>query len=330
MRISYSARDEVIQLAETLQAPLQYTVFSTGIVGPHLKPGFGFFDLDQYHISPHIDPRIREYAMRPDVSGSDERGPLAPRRGAFPGGPLDEEIARNIERHLQTKFSYTLDLTDTRRINGQDPLVAFLYDFKRGHCEYFAGAMALMCQSLDIPARVVIGFKCDEYNPILKQYTVKQSHAHAWVEVLTRDGWMTFDPTSSHESQTVRQQTFFGKAKQFFDYLDYTWANSVVAYDRDRRDNLVQTVETRMINSGGSGAMWLHDFNKWLDSAQFFNFSARVIVFMLSIMSIVLVGLVVMFLYERIKLRRRARTNRAGWLAAGGSIAPGAAARILR
>ncbi len=41
---------------------------------------------------------------------------------------------------------------------------------------------------------------------------------------------MTFDPTSSHESQTVRAQTLLGKAKQFFDYLDYTWANSVVAY----------------------------------------------------------------------------------------------------
>src|SRR3712207_8589126 len=52
-------------------------------------------------------------------------------------------------RHLQTQFSYTLDLTDARKIiEGQDPLVAFLYDLKRGHCEYFAGAMALMCQSL--------------------------------------------------------------------------------------------------------------------------------------------------------------------------------------
>jgi protein-glutamine gamma-glutamyltransferase len=306
VRMSYSPRDEVIQLAETLQAPLQYTVNSTGVVGPRGRPGFGFFDIDQYYITPHIDPKIREYAMRAEVSGEDENGPLAPRRGAFPGGPLDEQIARNIEHHLQTKFSYTLDLTDTRRVEGQDPLVAFLYDFKRGHCEYFAGAMALMCQSLSIPARVVIGFKCDEYNPILHQYTVKQSHAHAWVEVLTGHGWMTFDPTSNHESTAVRAQTVFGKAKQFFDYLDYTWANSVVAYDRDRRDNLVQNVETRMINSGGSGAMWLHQFNKWLDSAQFFNLSAKVIVVLLSIMSIVLVALVLMFLYERVKLRRRA------------------------
>ena len=46
VRLSYSMRDEVLTLAETLQGPLQYTVESTGIVGPHSKPGFGFFDLD--------------------------------------------------------------------------------------------------------------------------------------------------------------------------------------------------------------------------------------------------------------------------------------------
>ena len=45
-------------------------------------------------------------------------------------------------------------------------MVAFLYDLKRGHCEYFAGAMALMCQSLGMQARVVTGFKCDEYNDV--------------------------------------------------------------------------------------------------------------------------------------------------------------------
>ena len=60
------------------------------------------------------------------------------------------------------------NLTDTTLLNDEDPMVAFLYRFKRGHCEYFAGAMTLMCQSLGIPARMVIGFKCDEFNPLME------------------------------------------------------------------------------------------------------------------------------------------------------------------
>jgi transglutaminase-like putative cysteine protease len=121
---------------------------------------------------------------------------------------VDDAIATNIENHLRSTFAYTLDLTDAKRIEGQDPMVAFLYDLKRGHCEYFAGAMTLLCQSLGMQARMVVGFKCDEYNPIVKQYVVRQAHAHAWVEVLLPDGhWKTFDPTSGRDPRQGQRQT---------------------------------------------------------------------------------------------------------------------------
>ncbi len=43
--------------------------------------------------------------------------------------------------------------------------------------------------------------------------------------------------------------------------------------------------------------MWLHQLNKWLETPQFFNLSAKVIVFMLaSTASIVVIALVAMFL----------------------------------
>src|SRR5262249_244862 len=145
-----------------------------------------------------VDPKIRQFAQNPDVSGSDEQGPLARRRNPLDGvSDLDESIARNIERYLQQNFSYSLDLTEARRLtqHQEQPIVAFLYDFKRGHCEYFAGAMTLLCQSLGMDARMVVGFKCDEYNSFNNTYIVRQSHAHAWVEVKTPRGWISFDPT---------------------------------------------------------------------------------------------------------------------------------------
>src|SRR4029077_408538 len=142
----------------------------------------------------------------PDCSGTDANGaPLAKSRD--PGvdvSPLDALIAANIGRYLKNNYSYTLDVTDARSLSdGRDPLLGFLTDFKKGHCEYFAGAMAMLCQSLGMNARVVVGFKCDEYNstPGANYYIVRQSHAHAWVEVQTPTGWETFDPTSSREAE---------------------------------------------------------------------------------------------------------------------------------
>ena len=41
----------------------------------------------------------------------------------------------------------------------------FLFDEKRGYCEHFASAMAVMARSAGIPARVVTGYGGGSYNP---------------------------------------------------------------------------------------------------------------------------------------------------------------------
>src|SRR4051794_39897899 len=184
---------------EPLGSQIDYEVVSTGQVDDS--------DRGMVRADRTIDEQIRKYAMRADVSGSNADGPLAAQRlqrsPVFRAtrwiplqrepDPLDEQIADTIETHLRgPQFSYTLDTTDARDRIGQDPYVWFLTspDGHRGHCEYFAGAMVLMCQSLGMNARMVTGFKCDEFNatPGAGYYIVRQSHAHAWVEVLVKDG----------------------------------------------------------------------------------------------------------------------------------------------
>src|SRR5439155_22954498 len=226
----------------------------------------------------------------------------------------DGAIAAAIEIHLRTAFTYTLDLTDTKRIDGVDPMVAFLYDFKRGHCEYFAGAMTLMCQSLGIPARVVIGFRCDEYNSMGQYYAVNQSHAHAWVECrvpntpasgVTEAHWVSFDPTSGTEASRARASGVFTRFRHFFDYLEHTWANNVIAYDRGSRDNLVQNLETKLTSTAVTGSAKLGGLHTWLN-AENFQISSTLLSVLVALAFLALFGAIGWYAWERWKLWRRA------------------------
>ena len=65
-----------------------------------------------------------------------------------------------------------------------DPVEDFLVNRKRGHCEYFASALALLLRSIDIPARMVNGFKGGDWNELAQSMNVRQKHAHSWVPSL--------------------------------------------------------------------------------------------------------------------------------------------------
>ena len=80
-----------------------------------------------------------------------------------------------------------------------DPMVEFLRPGQGGHCEYFAASMALLARSVGIPARVVVGYRVIEKNPLSGDSIVRERDAHAWVEAWVGD-WRTFDPTPSSEA----------------------------------------------------------------------------------------------------------------------------------
>jgi hypothetical protein len=87
------------------------------------------------------------------------------------------------------------------QIAGVPPLVAFVEQTRRGYCQHFAGAMALMLRYLGIPARVAAGFTSGEYDSHKHEWTVTDHDAHAWVEAwFPRYGWLPFDPTPGRGS----------------------------------------------------------------------------------------------------------------------------------
>ena len=81
---------------------------------------------------------------------------------------------------------------------GRDVVDWFLFDSRRGYCDYYASAMAVLCRVLGIPARVAQGYSPGQYDSDLHRYVVRQLDAHAWPLVyFPRFGWIKFEPTSS-------------------------------------------------------------------------------------------------------------------------------------
>ncbi|MHB8172320.1 MAG: DUF4129 domain-containing transglutaminase family protein, partial [Thermincolia bacterium] len=108
--------------------------------------------------------------------------------------PYDK--AKAIESFLHEKYPYTLSTEETP--NGMDMVDFFLFDLKKGYCTYHATAMTVMMRSLDIPARWVTGFTTGTWNEDIQSFEVRNSDAHAWVEVYFEGfGWVPFEPTSS-------------------------------------------------------------------------------------------------------------------------------------
>ena len=210
------------------------------------------------------DDPVTRFALRPQVSGSDAQGPLAARRPAGQLKPhvLDEQIAANISGYLHKHFYYTLDLSDAAALGDRDPIAAFLYDRKRGNCEYFAGAMTLLCQRLGLRARMVAGFRCDEYNPMTDQYVVRQSQAHTWVEVLTPRGWRSFDPTTDRMAgDPVRPPGLALKAAHLFQYIELAYTVHVIAYDNGDREKVVDAIRAKAVEFSLAGTNALQSFH---------------------------------------------------------------------
>jgi transglutaminase-like putative cysteine protease len=306
LNVKYSSVDGVLQSVPPIQQPLQYTISSSGempVTGdPPFPPGEKSV----------IDPAVAAFARRPEVGGTDSSGqPLVqyPLRGIH---DYDQQIASNMERYLRTNFAYTLDLTNRGSIGDRDPMAAFLTDFKRGHCEYFAGAMTLMCQSLGIPARFVVGFRCepDDFNSMGDYFVVKQSNAHAWCEVFTGKSWETFDPTSGRGLDNVAAHPVIDDLKKFFDYLEFKWATSVVAYDTANRRNLIDNLNAQMYTSINNGSNTVQQWTGWwsnvMNTFQIKIAQPNALNFVILVMVSLSLIAVIWFLIDRWLLRRRA------------------------
>jgi len=104
------------------------------------------------------------------------------------------DLAAATERYLRSDaFTYATVVDDPPA--KQDVADYFLFNSKRGYCEYYATAMAVLLRADGLPARVVNGYLPGARQPD-GRFLSRESQAHAWVEVyFPKYGWIMFDPT---------------------------------------------------------------------------------------------------------------------------------------
>lgn len=196
-----------------------------------------------------LDPRIAPLA-RERTEGLDE--------------PLEQAL--ELERWLSSDFAYDHNMPE---VDPENPLGDFLFTARRGHCEYYASALAVMLRTIGIPARVVNGYLGGEYSNAGKYLVVRQLHAHSWTEALLPDddgrlSWVTLDGTPA-DYRRERQEPKVGWLAAWIDVLDAEWSKRIIDYSiMNQRDAMVGawsgikglSWRERQSSSGQPGSRW--------------------------------------------------------------------------
>ena len=177
-----------------------------------------------------------------------------------------EDIVRGALRYFRNEpFFYSLEAPAL----GEERIDDFLFNTRRGYCEHYASSFTFLMRAAGVPARIVIGYQGGEINPVGGYMIVKQSDAHAWVEVaLPGKGWVRVDPTAAVAPERVERgmeaalppgelRYFFSedrlgemyaywiKVRYRWDRVNFLWNNWVLDYTYQRQKNLLDRLGIR-------------------------------------------------------------------------------------
>jgi hypothetical protein len=169
----------------------------------------------------------------------------------------DDKFAKAvfIEDYLANgpDFGYTLKLTGPVD-RSMDPIADFLINKRKGHCQYFASALAMLLRSIDIPTRLVVGFRPSEYNEVGDYFLVQQSHAHVWVEAyfkveelrahslpvpscVRQGAWLRLDATPAGEGSNAGG-TFKSTNAQTLGMMQEYWSEMILNMDKSKQSTI--------------------------------------------------------------------------------------------
>lgn len=108
-----------------------------------------------------------------------------------------------LQTWFRSQFAYSLETPVEEGFDGTGAeAVAQFLEERSGYCVHFAGAFALMAESLGMQVRIVVGYLpgslTDEKRGAESVFSVTSDQLHSWPEVLFPGvGWVPFEPTAS-------------------------------------------------------------------------------------------------------------------------------------
>jgi transglutaminase-like putative cysteine protease len=193
-------------------------------------------------LAPYDNPRTRQLAQQMyRQSGQD----------------AEQFVAAILAMFRQQEFFYTLKPP----LLGDNAMDEFLFQSRRGFCEHYAAALAVLVRAAGVPARVVAGYQGGEINPVNGTVVVHQFDAHAWNEVWFKGkGWVRVDPTAAIAPDRIdygleralqlegsflegsplsplryRNIAWLNNIRLQLDAINYSWQAFILTYDSDRQ-----------------------------------------------------------------------------------------------
>lgn len=206
-RAGHVRRDAYDDIHHTIESELGIAYMLTLSEGRELRPDRRTPRREFLQL-PELTPRVRELAATITRDAVTNR-----------------EKADAVHEAMR-QYDYTTDLPPV----GDDPIDAFLFETRRGHCEYFATATVLLLREAGVPTRLVNGFLGGRWNNVGEYLAVRQGDAHSWAEYWDPDrGWTQLDTTPA--TDRLDQQSLTELARAVFDSMRLRWVKWVIEYD---------------------------------------------------------------------------------------------------
>ncbi|MEH6568667.1 MAG: DUF3488 and transglutaminase-like domain-containing protein [Halioglobus sp.] len=221
---------------------------------------------DEYHYTVQSWP---DTILEPELSNWRRQTELVLPQGS---NPRTQEFARTlrlssasnrdfVDAVLQKFNSEPYVYTLQPPLLGEHAMDEFLFQTRRGFCEHYAYAFAVMMRAAGIPARIVAGYQGGEINPVNSTVIVHQFDAHAWAEIwLEGEGWVRVDPTAAVSPDRIewgleqamaqegsflsssplsplryRSVVWLNTLRLRYDALTWRWQSWIVGYDSERQ-----------------------------------------------------------------------------------------------
>jgi len=242
------ALDHPVTAPEQARISLDYQITSrhpvTALTQYRMRSNPGHVDMPQLPVTlrqlatrlpEDRNPRTREMARQLRERFSDDR----------------ELIAHVLTWLREEPFHYSLQTS----LLGRHSADEFLFDLRTGYCEYYASAFAVLMRFADIPTRIVTGYQGGFWQSGGEYLLVRNSDAHAWVEVwLEGSGWTRVDPTAAVSPDRIErgagsvaggregwfESEWLRQIRNRYDRLQHLWNTWILGFDNERQQRLMR------------------------------------------------------------------------------------------